>query len=229
MKLNKKAIAVTISALIATSPAFAGKRENVQAAKSGILFTTAGILGGIAAGPAGLFLGAIAGAHLGEQGKKSLATEIALEEKVMTLNTLEEEINLRELEIANLEKMIDEKMQLQLYFKTGEDALSSTDEESVRALSDFLNENNYMHVSIDGHADPRGTDEYNNVLSNERALSVAEVLKESGIEETRITAKGHGSSFSTSISGNLDEYAKERKVKIEVHSSKDSASYASID
>jgi outer membrane protein OmpA-like peptidoglycan-associated protein len=229
MKLLKQASALTLCTMIASAPALADKRENNQAVKGGLTFTAATILGAIAGGPVGAFIGASGGAYLGEEGKKKVKNEIAMEKQAMALVAMEEELSIQELEIAKLEKLMEEKMQLQLHFKTGDDQLSEIDAENVRALSDFMLDNDYMHVNIDGHADPRGTDEYNNVLSIERANSVADILLENGIEEERITVKGHGSRFSTATPGNLDEYAEERKVKIEVHSSKDNASFATIE
>lgn len=229
MKLFKQASALTLCTMIASAPALADKRENIQAVKGGITFTATTILGAIAGGPVGAFLGAGGGAYLGEQGKKKVKNEIALEKQAVAMIAMEEELSIQELEIAKLEKLMEEKMQLQLHFKTGDDQLSAIDAENVRALSDFMIENDYMHANIDGHADPRGTDEYNNVLSSERALSVANILIENGVDSGRLTVKGHGSRFSTATPGNLDEYAEERKVKIEVHSSKDNASFATLD
>ena len=70
--------------------------------------------------------------------------------------------------------------------------------------------------------------EYNLTLSEARAISVAEILQENGIETYRINTKGHGSTFSNAALGSLDDYAEERKVKIQVFSSKSGADLAKI-
>jgi outer membrane protein OmpA-like peptidoglycan-associated protein len=99
----------------------------------------------------------------------------------------------------------------------------------VEALADFLSENDYMHVTIDGHADPRGDSKYNIELSESRAESVAQILKEAGIEDYRLQTKGHGANFSSSALNSIDDYAQQRRVKIQVFPSKGSAGLASID
>ena len=45
---------------------------------------------------------------------------------MMTMTSLENELGYQDLEIENLEKMIEDQMQVQLYFKTGEFHLSKT-------------------------------------------------------------------------------------------------------
>jgi hypothetical protein len=50
----------------------------------------------------------------------------------------------------------------------------------------------YVHIEIEGHADERGTDAYNQQLSERRAVSVLEFLVKSGIPRQRLSAKGYG-------------------------------------
>src|SRR6185369_10780318 len=55
---------------------------------------------------------------------------------------------------------------------------------------------NYPDLKIDaeGHTDNVGSDEFNQTLSEKRATTVIEFLKEQGIMETSLTAKGLGKS-----------------------------------
>jgi outer membrane protein OmpA-like peptidoglycan-associated protein len=50
----------------------------------------------------------------------------------------------------------------------------------------------YVHVDIEGHADERGTEAYNQKLSEARANSVLEFLVKKGIERSRLSARGYG-------------------------------------
>jgi OOP family OmpA-OmpF porin len=49
-------------------------------------------------------------------------------------------------------------------------------------------------LSIDGHTDWVGTDEYNQTLSDNRANAVKAYIVSKGIDASRITATGHGES-----------------------------------
>jgi outer membrane protein OmpA-like peptidoglycan-associated protein len=226
MTFTKTGIAIVLTSFIATG-AQADNRQSIQAAKGGATFIGGAVAGAMIGGPIGMILGGIGGGLLAEEGQDKLEQTIVLEQTEVEMNMLEQQVDDQEFEIKKLEKMIAEKMRFQMYFKTGEDELAIEDQEQIRALADFLNENDYMHVSIDGHTDPRGTDEYNAVLSNERAKSVATILEENGIDASRLSVKGHGSSFANTNMTSVEEFASQRKVNVQVFSSKGSASLAS--
>jgi len=59
-------------------------------------------------------------------------------------------------------------------------------------LADLLSENNNVIVEIGGYTDSTGTDEHNLVLSEKRALSVVNYLKEKAILPDRLKYKGYG-------------------------------------
>jgi hypothetical protein len=56
----------------------------------------------------------------------------------------------------------------------------------------LLKENPTLHIEIGGHTDNTGTPDYNQKLSKNRSLSVANYLVESGLDAKRITSKGYG-------------------------------------
>ena len=51
-----------------------------------------------------------------------------------------------------------------------------------------------LEVSIEGHADARGTQEYNQHLSEDRASSTSAMLVQFGVDEARLSVVGHGKS-----------------------------------
>ena len=51
-----------------------------------------------------------------------------------------------------------------------------------------------MKISINAHTDSRGTDSYNQKLSEKRAASALQYLIKKGIDKTRIASKGFGES-----------------------------------
>lgn len=64
--------------------------------------------------------------------------------------------------------------------------------QSLKDVFDYLKKNPNLKVSISGHTDDLGSDEYNDVLSRERASSVAKYLMGLGLDKNRITSKGYG-------------------------------------
>lgn len=63
----------------------------------------------------------------------------------------------------------------------------------VRKVAQFIMENpDILDISIEGHADARGTEEYNQKLSEERAESTRAMLLSFGVDEARLHSVGHG-------------------------------------
>jgi outer membrane protein OmpA-like peptidoglycan-associated protein len=61
-------------------------------------------------------------------------------------------------------------------------------------LSKLLSDHpEYVHVSVEGHADERGPDEFNQKLSENRARAVMEFLIKQGIPASRLSSIGYGS------------------------------------
>lgn len=218
MKTTSKKTVTFISALALTS-ALSTTHANaaskvVKDAERAATFSTAAIVGGVAGGPVGFILGALGGAYLAE---KSKTADIEMEAANTNIEQLEQKIDSQQYEVANLEKRIAKKLEFQVMFPTGGDEISFQDNQRITSLAGYLKENPELHVRLDGHADPRGTDEYNNVLSAERAKSVATALAEQGIDENRIEVHSHGSDFAISAMPNRDQHAMQRRVKIEVY------------
>ncbi|MBP5396628.1 MAG: PD40 domain-containing protein [Bacteroidales bacterium] len=59
-------------------------------------------------------------------------------------------------------------------------------------VADFMKRHPDVNVLIAGHTDSRGTDEYNQALSERRAKTAADYLVEKGISRSRMTTKGYG-------------------------------------
>jgi peptidoglycan-associated lipoprotein len=63
---------------------------------------------------------------------------------------------------------------------------------SLDTIVQLLNENPGIKVEIGSHTDQRGSDMYNNDLSQKRAQSVVDYLVLQGINSQRLTAHGYG-------------------------------------
>ena len=70
--------------------------------------------------------------------------------------------------------------------------LTSNARSVLNGVAERLVSNPDVRVSIEGHTDSRGSDEYNKNLSQERAESVASYLASQGVDANRMRAVGYG-------------------------------------
>lgn len=194
------------------------RTPNQQAALEGTTFAGLTIAGTVAAGPIGFLVGALGGAFLADQSRQANNAEIALRDADHKQEQLQQTLQQRESDISRLEEVATQRMTFQVLFASGADTLNELDKQRIKALADHLHANPELVVKLDGHADPRGTDEYNNVLSQERAKAVKDALEEQGIAAERISYTGHGNRFSSAPKGNEEAYQQERRVDITIDS-----------
>ncbi len=214
MKCSTTLSALTLSLVItAGAQASTSKAQRANDVRHISTFFATTIVGALAGGPIGMFIGALGGGLIAEKNQLTFDERNTLKDEV---NQLETAVLSKNLAIADLENRVAQKLTFQVMFPTGEDMLSFSDAQRIRSLAHYLANNPELHVRLDGHADPRGTDEYNNVLSSERAKAVADVLLQAGIKQERIEIHAHGARLALATDKNYDQYALERRVHIEV-------------
>ena len=82
-----------------------------------------------------------------------------------------------------------------IHFEFDSPVIRSTSFSLVRRVAEFIKDNpGILEISIEGHADARGTEEYNLRLSEERAASTRTLLVRFGVEDPRLLVVGHGKS-----------------------------------
>lgn len=79
-----------------------------------------------------------------------------------------------------------------ILFVTGSAKLQSKSFKGLNEVVKIMQENPGMNLAIDGHTDNVGSDEKNQILSDNRAASVKAYLVSKGVTESRITSQGHG-------------------------------------
>lgn len=94
--------------------------------------------------------------------------------------------------VAAMEKGMNVTLR-NIYFEFDSDELTSESEEGVNEIYDFLIEYPEIKIELVGHTDDMGSESYNQLLSERRALSVAKALIRKGISAERIKTKGCGS------------------------------------
>ena len=79
-----------------------------------------------------------------------------------------------------------------VFFATNESILTTASRETLRAQAAWLRKNPDVTVVVEGHADERGTREYNLALGERRANAAKDYLMTYGISSDRITVLSYG-------------------------------------
>jgi hypothetical protein len=74
----------------------------------------------------------------------------------------------------------------------------------------------YIHISVEGHADERGPEDFNQRLSEERARSVMEFMIKKGVARDRLESHGFGSSRPLVDKANEYAWLLNRRVEFQV-------------
>lgn len=85
--------------------------------------------------------------------------------------------------------------------------------QSLKDVYDYLKKNPELKVSINGHTDDLGSEEYNDVLSRQRAKTVAQYLMGLGLQKNRISSKGHGNKIP--LDSMLTDKARRKNRRVE--------------
>ena len=79
-----------------------------------------------------------------------------------------------------------------VFFATNKSSLTSASRATLRKQANFLRKNKNLNVTIEGHADERGTREYNLALGERRANAARDYLMTYGISGKRISVISYG-------------------------------------
>lgn len=240
----KKLIVVTLLGMAITVAEADMKKGTAQ----DIGVTSGAVIGGLAGGPLGLIVGAAIGGHYADTAHRSgrvagLETDlkIALVERdesngrIARLNQnlfkTRSELDKLSADLSDLllERAAFEGLQMEVLYQTGDSALTSSAADRLARLGDLLHKLPDMTIRLDGYADPRGNEHFNEELSRQRAESVRDALIEAGIEMNRIAIHAHGEAAAIPGNDNPDAYALERKVRVRLFGGADGAQVAKED
>ena len=79
-----------------------------------------------------------------------------------------------------------------VFFATNKSSLTTASRATLRKQATFLRKNKNLNVTIEGHADERGTREYNLALGERRANAAKDYLMTYGISSNRISVLSYG-------------------------------------
>ena len=101
-----------------------------------------------------------------------------------------------------------------VYFEYDQYNLTAKSIQALKGVSELMNRNSKITISIEGHADERGTREYNLALGQRRAESVANYLISNGVNRNRMITKSYGEERPLSLGSNDVAWTKNRRVEI---------------
>ena len=79
-----------------------------------------------------------------------------------------------------------------VFFATNSTSLTTASRDTLRKQANYLRKNKDLNVVLEGHADERGTREYNLALGEKRANSAKDYLMTYGISGKRISVISYG-------------------------------------
>ncbi len=103
-----------------------------------------------------------------------------------------------------------------LYFKFGTSDLTKESEEMLPEIMDTIRAREVCTVSIIGHSDTMGPEEYNIKLSYQRAKMINDLLVDKGVTCDKMTVSSHGENDQLVKTGDDVSMPKNRRVEIMV-------------
>ena len=101
-----------------------------------------------------------------------------------------------------------------VYFEFDKFNLNSKSLQTLKSAVAAMKDNSSIKITISGHADERGTREYNLALGQRRAESVRDYLAINGINANRVTVISYGEERPLSDGSDETSYAKNRRAEI---------------
>lgn len=104
-----------------------------------------------------------------------------------------------------------------VYFDFDQSAIKAAEREKLKAAKEYLDKNPTHRLVLEGHADWRGTAEYNLGLGDRRANAVKKYLESLGVKSDRLETISKGS-LEAVKEGGESVWAKDRRVNLVVFS-----------
>ena len=101
-----------------------------------------------------------------------------------------------------------------VYFEFDKFNLNSKSLQTLKSAVSVMKDNQSIRITIAGHADERGTREYNLALGQRRADAVKDYFVLSGIDKNRISVKSYGEERPASFESDEGSYSKNRRAEI---------------
>ena len=99
-----------------------------------------------------------------------------------------------------------------IYFDTDKFNIDSTDQAALAAQAQWLMNYPAKRLTVEGHADERGTREYNLALGERRANAAKNYLVSLGVDAGRITTVSYGKERPVALGSDEESWARNRRA-----------------
>lgn len=99
-----------------------------------------------------------------------------------------------------------------IYFETDRFNIDSADAAALQTQAQYLGQYPQITITIEGHADERGTREYNLALGERRANAAKNYLVSLGIAASRISTVSYGKERPVALGSNEQAWAQNRRA-----------------
>lgn len=114
--------------------------------------------------------------------------------------------------VANFERV---------YFDFDSDALGGESKDALKANADIMKEHTTIELEIQGHADERGTTDYNIALGQRRAKAVQDYLVGMGVPTSRVRTVSYGEERPAATGSSETAWSKNRRAEFRIMSGAD--------
>jgi len=160
-------------------------------------------IGGVLVGGA---IGAAAGGVIGNK----MDNQQAEMEEALAQERATHAIEIKRLQDETLKIEINSEVS----FDSGESTLKPTIRPAMAKITQILRKYPDTNITVVGHTDSKGGDEYNMNLSQRRAYTVSNYFSDQGIATSRLTAYGRGESLPRATNDTPSGRALNRRVEI---------------
>lgn len=217
----KKSLVISglVAASLSTPSSAAQTAEERKLGLKQFGFSSALVAVGAATGPVGLAIGGVAAIVVSDQLQKTEhENQLKRQKELARAQLLErqQEDHRRELALAQARQLALEEMPSEVLFQAGKDELEPRNLEAIKRLAQVMQKYPELRVRLIGHADARGTEGYNQILSEYRTLGIEERLRNAGVAAERIERQAFGADRARAPKGDQEGYALDRRVTIEL-------------
>ncbi len=101
-----------------------------------------------------------------------------------------------------------------VFFATNESVLTTASRETLRKQASWLRKNSEITVVLEGHADERGTREYNLALGERRAIAIRAYLVAQGVSRSQVEVISYGEEKPVNSGHSESSWAQNRRVEV---------------
>ena len=103
-----------------------------------------------------------------------------------------------------------------VYFDTNKYDINTKSQTSLNKLAEVFKEYPDTNISVTGHTDNAGADDYNMTLSKNRAYAVTNYLQAKGLASSRFTTNWYGETQPANDNSTEEGRAKNRRVNVAI-------------